>query len=424
MKKTIAIISPDAVPLTLKPSAPKYIKEGDTEYPIKDKCCKSTSPGIRAWETARVLSQDANNDVTLFIPDLNFPGLENIDMQGINFNLKKYNYKNTICDWSEELDRKLKTCDFVIVQATVGAGFKNCAVLPRSVNLIVDGWVPFMAELPCALLNNHKLKREHAWTKVTSYYNDLLMRANCVLYANDRQRYYYEGQFFSLGKLGWKAFKFSPLLKVPYGVTPHKSSYKQQNTSKLKLLWFGSIYPWYQIAPLFDAVGNNPNIELDFMGARHPRYTRLYDTIFKDYFENIDKYPNIRVSTDYVENQAELFSSYDAGIVLAHNWLEEKYAHRVRILEMMSYGLPVITNMGNVLTTEYSNYAPLAKGVDTDNIANEIEFIRNNKSTLYYEADTLTKFNNELSWDSVLKPVVDYVDQFSNIIKDAGVADE
>ena len=413
-KKIIAVISPDAVPLTLTSNAPKFIKEGDTEYPIRDKCCRSTSPGIRAWETAKALASNSDTIVTLFVPDLNFPGLENIDFTDINFEIKKYNYKSSMYDWSEELDRKLKLCDFVFVQGTVGAAFKNCAVLPRNVNLIVDAWVPFPAELPCALLNNHKLKREMSYTRSMHYYDDLLKRANCILYANDRQRYFYEGYLFSLGKLSWKAFKFSPLLKVPYGVASHDSIHRTDSTHKLKLLFWGSIYPWQSVEPLFDAVSKNPNIELDFAGTKHPRYHRLYDTVFKDYFTNIDQYPNIRVSTEYVENKKELFSQYDFAVNIGQSFIEERYSHRVRSLESMSHNLRVIMNMGNVLTEgEYSQYYPLAIGVDVNNLPEELENIRLTKKSTSAPMEVFNKFKNDMNWSTVMQPVLDYVEQFS-----------
>lgn len=421
MSKTIAIISPDTVPLKLKETAPKYIREGAVDYPIKDKCCKITSTGKRAWVMAQALSKDTSKyTVDLFVPDLNFPGLENIDHTGVSFGIKKYNFKNTMYDWSEELDRKLKGYDFVIVQATVGAAWKNCAVLPRSTNVIVDAWAPMPVELPCALLNYPKIKREHSWQKFEMHYKDLLMRANCVLYANDRQRYFYEGYLFSMGKLSWKAFKFSPLLKVPYGIDIHSELKRTTNTTNLKLLWYGALYPWYDFESIFKIAQNNQNVELDFVGVRHPRYTRLYDQFYKDYFKDIDKYPNIRILPDYVENKAELFSQYDAAIALSQNWLEETYAHRVRVLEMVSYGLPVLVNAENVLYDSYDYEVirnillPTTKEQLPETITELLQYKK--RSGTMNVHNSLVALQKDMSWDTTLAPLVGYIDQFSKEI--------
>ena len=413
MKKTIAIISPDAVNLPLKASAPKFIREGDTEYPISDKCQKVAAPGKRAWEMATFLAKDPNLTVHLYIPDLNFPGLENIETDKMQFEVKKYNYKSALWDWSEELDRKLKQYNFVVIQTTAGVGFKNCATLPRSVNVIVDGWIPIMAELPVALLHYHKLKRQFIWDRFMNHYNDLLMRANCVLYANDRQRYYYEGQFFSIGKLGWKAFKFSPLLKVPYGVSENKIVGKVQSTNKLRILHWGSLYPWYKLDTLIEAVSTMPNVELDFVGIKHPRYAKLYESTFKEYFSNIDRYQNINIVPSYTTDKEELFSNYDCACNLAQPYLENKFAHRVRILDMMSYGLPVLTNSDNVFFREFDNISPLLYAVEPNHIREELEHIAADKSILNVDMNKVKEFQTECSWDKSLSPLNNYINQFS-----------
>jgi len=412
--KKIAILSPDAVPLTLTENCPEFILEDEESYQIKDKCSRTTAPGKRAWKMAQTLAANPYFQVDLFIPDLNYPGDEYIDKRNLNFTIRQYNYKSVAWNWSEELDRKLQKFDFVIIQTTAGAGFQNCAVLPSNVNVIVDGWVPLLAEMPVALLGYHRIHRKFHWERFLPQYHDLLTRANCVLYANDRQHYYYEGQFFSINKIGWKAFKFSPLLKVPYGVdiTQQLDFSSRKEPGKLKLLWYGPVYPWYNPELLIETFINHPNISIDFMGVKHPRYKKIYKSYFKKFFDKIEQCSNIKIIEDYQDTPEELFKQYDASILIAQNWLEEKYSHRARIFEILSHGMPIIINIGNAFMEEHPYLTN--RGifpVNSNNIKSELEkYIA--LEPLFFSKEAFEQFQQQSKWKTVLKPLEEYIQNF------------
>ena len=83
-----------------------------------------------------ILSKIDNFEVTLFIPDINCPPKEAFDLTGINFQINPYNLKTVSTGWSEELDRKLKNYNFVIVQSSDGIAFTNCSVLPQEMQIL------------------------------------------------------------------------------------------------------------------------------------------------------------------------------------------------------------------------------------------------------------------------------------------------
>jgi hypothetical protein len=408
----IAIISPDTVPLKLLATAPATMEWHGKVYQSKDKWCRTTATGKRAWKFAETLSKNSSFDVTLYIPDLNYPGKQYIDTTNVNFKMDSYNYESARWDWSEDLDKKLLQYNYVIIQTTDGVGFKNCSVLPGNIHVIVDGWVPVLAELPVAYLSYHRIQRKFYWERFYNFYKDLIIRSNCVLYANERQKYYYEGQFFSFGKLGWKAFKFSPLLNIPYGIDIREKIQKKIVSTKLNLLWFCPVYPWYNAEDLVKSIAGDDSINLDFVAIKHPRFNRLYKTFYKEYSKNIDRYSNINIHEEYVENLGELFSQYDAGIILAQDWLEEQFAHRARIFDMLSYGFPVITNKNNPSVTDLS-YLNIIKGIDTSNILEDLKTIHTNKASLVCTDEGLLEFQNKRSWDSVLEPLNNYINTFS-----------
>lgn len=408
----ITLLSPDTIPLPIKNTAPESIEEDGKSLCLKDKCCRVTGLGNRIWNIANFLAQDDNLEVTILVPDLNYPNKDWIDFEQIPFKVEPYNFKAAAWNWSEELDRKLKYADFVIVQTATGVGFKNCSVLPSNVNVIVDGFVPIFAELPCTILGNSSISRKIFWDNFILQYLSLLTRSNCVLYANDRQFYYYEGQFFAIKKLDWKAFKFSPLLKVPLGIDNHKKIQKIDTGKRLKLLWYGPAYPWYKPEKVLDVVEYLENTDIDFVGVRHPRYKNSYDNFFKKFFETRKNKYNINIIENYQDNPSELFKNYDAGIVLARDWLEEKYSIRGRILDMLSYGLPVILNKGNSLFNELNYISDSIYPTTSATLRKDLTKFEENKSILRVSDKSHKLLQNNLCWSTVFSPLLDYIKRF------------
>ena len=412
MKKSIILISPDTLPLPLKETAPEKIIENGQSYSLKDKCFRVTGLGKRVWRLAEVLAKTNEFNVTILVPNLNYPGKEHIDEEKLIFKVEPYNFKAAAWDWSEELDRRIKDANFVIVQTAAGVGFKNCSVLPSSVNVIADGFVPIFAELPCTLLGQSSISRKVFWDKFSDQYLKLLLRSNCVLYANDRQYYYYEGQFFAINKIDWKAFKFSPLLKVPLGVDI-VDKLKRPKDKKLKLLWYGPVYPWYKPEKILDAAANLNNTTIDFIGIKHPRYTNSYNKFFKKFFDAVEGARNINIIEDVRDDHYKLYEEYDAGIVLARDWLEEKYSSRGRVLDMISHGLPVLLNKGNSFFNELSYLPDSIYPITSRTLRKDLTDLEENKSILTVSDKSHELLQKNLAWSVVAEPLVDYIRNFS-----------
>lgn len=400
--KKISIIASDALPLPLKKDCPTIIIKNNKEYNIYDKCINSTSQGNRTFAFANILSKSF--EVTVLIPDINYPGKDNIDFEKIPFKITSFNYEAAKLNWSEELDRKLLQSDFVIIQTIDGTGFKNCSVLPGNIHVIVDGYNSLLTQIPIQNLYMHRIQRKVIWEKLIADYTDLLIRSNCVLYATDNQKRYYEGQFFMIGKLGWKAFKFSTLLKISNGIIFHDRVIKEENKD-INLLWYGAIYPWYNPEILLDVLGGS-NINIDFVGIKHPRFNKYHKNFIEKYEKNIDTYHNINVYENYTTNIN--LNKYDAAICISNEWVENNYTIRYRILEMLSYGMPIITN------TSIKNEIPfLNKAVNEFSLFDIIPFFSKLKKEDMIFPDEEFELLPTISWDTVLYPLVDYINNFS-----------
>jgi hypothetical protein len=413
MIKKIAIISPDTIPIQLTKDAPELITFHNKTYSIKDKCTRATSFGLRCWNIAEILSKDPEFLVTVFVPNINFPGRENIDFSKIRFDIQPYGLDAATWEWSEELDRKLiqQGFSFVIVQLSYGVGFLNCSVLPNSVNVIVDGYSPILAELPCALIGKQNVFKKIQWKRFYDQYVSLLQRANCILYSNDSQAAYYEGQLFTLGKLDWRAYQFSPLLKVPYGIDINSIEEKETSSSIFKLLWYGSFKSWYYPEKLLEIAESNPNISIDFIGASHPRNNKSYFAYFKKFFTN-QKLTNVSIIEDYQDDVSSIYKEYDAGILLSRDWAEEKYSVRVRLLDMLSNGLPVLTNKTNPLFYELYNLKDSIYPLSLENIDSDIKKYYEIKQSVTVSPDSLKYLQDNFNWTNVIEPLKNYIKIF------------
>jgi hypothetical protein len=410
--KTISIIAPDAVPLPLKAGVLASLPEKEKEIFIS-KYLDANPAGIRAWKFAEILSEKF--DVTLLVPDVNLPekGKDVIDYSGIKFNIDCYNYRVSSWNWTQELDRKLKKANFVIIQSNSGSGIQNCSILPGTVNLIVDGWNVLPLELSGNLLTHSKISRKVFWQKAMGQYTDLVRRANCLLIANDKQHYFYEGFFYGIDKLNCGAFQFSPVLKVPYGVDSFNPDLtKKKKSDALRLLWYGSIAPWENPECLIKDLAGYDNISVDFLNVRNIRQPKAYNTYFKTFFDRIPDISNMQVIERETVSPQEIIENYDYGINLSRNWLYESYVHKPRLFEMLSWKLPIITNKADSVYNEFEFLRNYIEPVHTLDIKSEVLQIMSKNQVNNICDDSYEQLQNVLSWKNVLLPVIDYINNF------------
>jgi hypothetical protein len=397
--KKIAIISPDTIPLPFLENCPTS---------ILDKCAKATALGYRVHHLAIELCK--NFDVTILIPDLNYPlGHEDkLDINKIKYQIDVYDFNDCIFKSSPLLAEQLKKFDTVIIELASGAGFVDVAQLPKSIQVIIDGWVPLLVEYPSALshyMDNEEKKKK--WALFLDCYSKLLNRADLVLYANERQKHFYQGQSFILGLHNYRNLDNSKLLKVPYGVEKKEKILPKRNT-KLKLLWYGAFYPWYNPELLISELYNHPNIDIHFFGTKHPRYKRYYESKFNTNY--IESATNFSIIENYsLENPSSLFSEYDACILISKNWVEDTYSCRVRFFDILSYGMPLIINKGNPIVEELGNLQTIITSIETEHIKENLEVISNHKDLLSFSDGKLREFQEKFSWGKVISPLVTWI---------------
>ncbi len=409
--KTISILASDTVPLPIKKEFLDTLSQNDRKD-FKNKYMYGEPPGIRSWKFAEILSEKF--EVILLIPDTSLPDRLNeiIDKSKIKFEIGSYNYRVSSWNWTQELDRKLKKSNFVIVQSNTGSGLQNCSVLPSTVNLIVDGWNVLPQELSGKLLTHSMISRKVFWQKAILLYNDLITRSNCLLIANDKQANFYEGFFYGIGKLNYSTFQFSPLLKVPYGITKMKTWPEKSTSSNLKLLWNGTAFPWECPELLVKELADFDKISIDFVNIKHARQSKVFNTYFKSFFDNVPNISNIQLIDDMDFNLEKQAIDYDFGISLSRNWIYESYVHKAKSLEMLAAGLPIIINANDSINTEFDFLSKCIEPVNILNIKNQLFQLIPNKYSKKMTKEIYEKFTQVFDWNNVLSPVVDYINNF------------
>lgn len=378
IKGKILIIAVDTLPLTLTEDTPEIFIYDNVEYNLKDKCCRATALGTRTWQTANeirkiisddiyrksfvtkseyiILEKEIKESITILIPDINYPGLQYI--ANTEFTFKSYNYKKATFNYSKELEKEINNFDTIIIQMIGGIGFLNFPLISKDKIVIYDGFENQLISLPYAIQNyDESYKREYT-RNYKFYYEKILERVDYILYTNEPMKYYYESQLYFIGKLGYDNFKESPLIKFPYllenntnkmiEATPLIDRVGIKNDSHvLKLLWYGPSYNWYDILKLLDIIKDTKSVTLDMYAVKHPRYKNSWN---EKLFENLPD--NVKIIEEYQDMRWNIYKNYDAAILLAKGDIEDYYANRCRLYDMLSFGLPIITNASNPIFTE------------------------------------------------------------------------
>jgi len=412
--KTIAVISTSTVPFQLDQNNLSKLTQEEQEE-VRHLYSYANASGIRSWNIALQLSQQKDFGVTLFVPDLYY-NKEFVYTRQLPFSIQTYSLKAARGLWSEELDRKLKKFNVVILPTHNLVGMLNGAVLPYDINLIVDGWNFIPSEEPCNLLGFSRVYKKIAWDRFIQQHVPLLKRANCVLYALDSQRFGYEGQFFMIEKLDWKAFQFSTLLKVPFGVDKTTTVTRKPlgSSSALNLVWLGEIKPWYYPEFLFSLDQKDlSSVYITFLHAFSPNNKKIFTNYFSKYFESIEGNKNFFIDNRYVTSLPETLSEFDASIVLTKPWIINNYALYVRILTLISYGIPVICNAGLQCVKEFKFYAKdYIIETTYDDLPLVFNNLKNNKHVLNGDEKQIHFLQQSYAWEQVTKPLVSYISSF------------
>ena len=373
--------------------------------------------GLRCWGLAKgILANEADIEVTVAYNKVHIKEPHTKEFEGVH-----------IKTWDKDSVQELVNgYDSVIVSYCMGdlsVGVAE-AISPQQ-QLILDCYVPIYIEMSARKSNDIEGEYE-AFNIEIERWEQVLLRGDVFLCANEAQKKFYEGVLAAVGKINPVTYGDDMIEIVPYGIYREKPTAKSKPVTKLlrdksalKVLWFGGIYPWFDLNNLIEAIGKvakDMPCELTIVGAKnpfnsHPDFLRKYDEIVE--FINNGSYEHIIHMVDWVDfkDRADWYLDSDIVLVVNEEGPENKLAWRTRLVDFVWADLPILTNGGDPLGEMLLNVNAAAQleGLSTDQIARSIRSLANDKSKVSTLRENVQIVRNGLFWDVATKPVVEAI---------------
>ncbi len=320
--------------------------------------------------------------------------------------------------WNDaSLPELIDDADSVIV--SYNAGDMTIKVLENirdDQQLILDGYVPIHIEMSAR--NSANLQKEFdAFNFENKIWTRALLRGDVLMCANENQLKFYRGVMASVGRVNPITYTDENLIQiVPYGIYREKPVAKDKPVQKMltnkrsfKLLWFGGIYPWFDLTNLLKAVkiaNKKVPIELVMVGVKnpfnqHPDFIAKYNEVIE--FIADEKLGDIVHLSDWVpfDTRADWYLDSDAVILINKIGVENTLAWRTRLVDYIWADLPVITNGGDPLSDilESENAVEILKKMDVAGLANTLENLAKDPNQLKKFTKNMEKVRERLYWD-------------------------
>lgn len=293
--------------------------------------------------------------------------------------------------------------------------------------LILDCYVPIYVEVSARQSDN--LKQEYdAFQQEVPRWSHVLRRGDLFLCASVQQKHFYEGVLAGIGRVNPATYGEELILVVPYGIYRDEPKPMERPIDKLigdeaskykKILWFGGIYPWFDLRGLIEAikvVNETVPTKLVIVGARnpfngHPDFIKRAEDLI-DYISK-EKLEDIVLLQDWVsfENRADWYMNSDLTVVVNKEGGENALAWRTRLVDFTWANLPIITNAGDPfgeLLLE-ARAAVRFTGLSTKDMAADISRLLSDPGKLQTIRSQLQTIRSKLYWDVVTKELSERV---------------
>ncbi len=367
--------------------------------------------GLRAWGLANGLQNNSKDKYEVEVSYNQVFKQDNFtdELNGIKISTWEI---STLADKIQEFDSVLVSYNAGDITQTVVDNIR------QDQQLILDGYVPIHIEMSAR--NSDNLDREYdAFNFENKIWTKALRRGDILLCANEAQKKFYTGVMAQVGRINPITYGDEDLIQiVPYGIYREKAVAKHDPASKLvknkkafKLLWFGGIYPWFDLTNLLEAVKNankTTPIELIMVGVKnpfnqHPDFIKRYEEVM-DYIKNNNMDEIVHI-TDWVkfEDRAEWYLGSDAVVLINNIGMENTLAWRTRLVDYVWADLPIVTNGGDPMSDilEANKAVYILPDLDAKTIEKEIIKISKDKETLKQVSTNLSKVRRLFYWDKV-----------------------
>ena len=368
--------------------------------------------GLRCWGLAKGIAANRADDVEVTVA---------YEQSYVKKPVTKSFEGIQIATWTiHTIADVIQSYDAILVSYCMGdLSVKVAETIRDDQQLILDCYVPIYVEVS-ARDSDHKDREYQAFKIDVIRWQRVLQRGDLFLCANSAQKDFYRGVLAAVGRINPITYGEDYIHIVPYGVYREEPVQKNHPIDKLigedegyyKVLWFGGIYPWFDIRELADAIKKvNKTIptKLVVVGAKnpfntHPDFVARYDKFVKYIQENdLEQYVVLQEWVNF-NDRADWY--LDADVVVVFNKLgeENKLAWRTRLVDFMWADLPVLTNGGDPLGEEMisNNAAVRIEDTTADVVAAAIlNALKSGDKSVAELKKSMQKLKQAYYWDVV-----------------------
>lgn len=376
---------------------------------------KIEGSGQRFWGLANGLKKNGVKDITIAIG-----GIYPLDVDEVN-GIKLFNY-----DFNDEFVKRLKNYDTIISNYAIHGSRFIFDNLPENAQFIIDAYGP--AYIESLARNPEDLVGTYIGNlaAVNEVFNEVMPRGDFILYANDAQEKFYTGILASLGSINQFSYKTDKLLCVPFGIDKPDLRVKYENPyteygikeNDFILLWFGGLYPWFDITKVLDTVKRlkKEKVKLVIVGGNNPQ--NQHPDFVKHYFNTVEYVTknNLEDQVTFVDwvdfaTRRKYYEYADAIISINNEGKENVYSWRTRVMDYVGSTTPLITNGGDPLSDELIDVGAAFKVDDKDpeSIQKLISKIVKNRKLISEASKNLKNLQPKYYWENVTKELAEKI---------------
>lgn len=380
-----------------------------------------SGPGIRYWEFARVLSDNACFDVTLATtPDVSFTPLTTNPLFGLH-------------SGRDEADLRTLAAhaDAVVAPGPVADLYPS--LTQNNTPLVLDLYIPLLLEELQRPRSESLAEQELLFDRIRRSMCSQLLAADFIICASEKQRDFWLGALSALGRVNPYTHASDPTLEclvavVPFGLPTDPPRHTRQvlkgahpsiDADDKVLLWSGGIWDWLDTSTLLRAmarlVGHRPDIKLFFMGIKHfnPQEAQRKGTRETlALADELDLTNRTVFFNDWVpyEERGNYLLEADMSISLHRDHLESRFSFRTRFLDNLWAGLPLIATRGDVLSREIKHHGlgHLVEPGDVDGVVEAILNLADTPDSREVYRSRFKRLSDAYRWEVVTQPLIQF----------------
>jgi glycosyltransferase involved in cell wall biosynthesis len=269
------------------------------------------------------------------------------------------------------------------------------------------------------------------YRRTMATYLRALVRADRVLCGTEAQRHGYLSILCTLGRINPRHYDADLVLTVPSGAPPDPPVREMPTDARLIaikrsgliVLWYGGIYPWFDIDTYLGAMpliaDEVPSVQFLFAGiggVDHRQGQPLTHPGAAKLLEHVQRDAGLRARTHFVDHvpygeRHQLFQASDVGVCTYGDHLETTFAMRGRLIDMIWGGLPPVATTGDAMSERLQaggagiavpagDAAALARAVAS--------LLRDRVRSASMSAKARQLATTSLSWDHLVEPLHRY----------------